>query len=513
LQIGTLSTQSSLSRLDDIYHPLNCLPPLKDEVIWYAIMIFHSASQSPAESALFDLCSLHVERIRALEVESEQLHNMFDQAPGFMAVLRSPSHVYEIVNRAYYQLIGHRDSIGKPVVEVLPELIEQGYLALLDKVYSSGKPFVGREMLVTFQHEPNTPTSDIYVDFLYQPLFDSEGQVTGIFVQGQNVTEQKITREALHASNERLKFALEGARDGIWDWSVLNNAVAYSKRWKEIIGYTEDELEDEYDTWVKLIHPIDRAATLEAIKCVLNEQSLFHVEYRLRCKDGSYKWVLSRGVVVERDKAGRPTRLAGTMSDISEKKASEELIWRHASFDTLTGLPNRRLFRDRLEQEMHKAHRTGNEIALLYIDLDHFKEVNDLLGHDAGDKLLAQVASRLRACVRDSDTVARLGGDEFTVILTDLHGHPHIESIAQKIIQKLAKPFRLQGEVAHISASVGITLCPADAADPEELMRNADQAMYAAKGGGEITSASLPSQCKKMRKSVFDSFATCVRPW
>jgi PAS domain-containing protein len=192
-------------------------------------MISHNATQSPPESALFDLCSLHVERIRALEVESQQLHNMFDQAPGFMAILRSSSHVYEIVNRAYYRLIGHRDSVGKSVAEVLPELVEQGYLALLDKVYSSGQPFVGREMLVTIQHEPNTPTIAIYVDFLYQPLFDSEGQVTGIFVQGQDVTEQKLTREALHASNERLKFALEGARDGIWDWSVINNAVAYSK--------------------------------------------------------------------------------------------------------------------------------------------------------------------------------------------------------------------------------------------------------------------------------------------
>lgn len=147
-------------------------------------------------------------------------------------------------------------------------------------------------------------------------------------------------------------------------------------------------------------------------------------------------------------------------------------------------MPNRRLFRDRLQQETHKAHRSGNQVALLFIDLDRFKEVNDLLGHDAGDQLLVEAASRLTACVRDADTVARLGGDEFTVILTDLRNHPHVEFLAQKIISKLAEPYRLKDEMAHISASVGITLYPADAADPEKLIRNADQAMYAAKGGG-----------------------------
>jgi diguanylate cyclase (GGDEF)-like protein len=193
---------------------------------------------------------------------------------------------------------------------------------------------------------------------------------------------------------------------------------------------------------------------------------------------------LARAVVVAQDEAGRPIRMTGTLSDISQKKESDELIWHHASFDSLTGLPNRRLFRDRLEQEVRKVHRSGAELALLFIDLDRFKEVNDLLGHDAGDLLLKQAAERLQACVRETDTIARLGGDEFTVILTQLNDRSHLESIAEKIIIALAKPFHLKQEVAHVSASIGITLHPNDAIEPEDLIRNADQAMYTAKAAG-----------------------------
>jgi diguanylate cyclase (GGDEF)-like protein len=239
-----------------------------------------------------------------------------------------------------------------------------------------------------------------------------------------------------------------------------------------------------FEEWVDYIHPDDRHATVDALQRTLQGGPPFHIEYRLRCEDGSYKWVLSRGVVVARDNSGRPIRLTGTTSDISEKKQAEETIWRYASFDSLTGLPNRRLFQDRLEQEVRKAYREKGDVALLFIDLDRFKEVNDSLGHNAGDQLLTQVARRLTTCVRDSDTVARLGGDEFTVILTDLHGHTHVEHIAQKIITKLTKPFHLKGELAHVSASIGITLYPNDAVDPEDLVRNADQAMYAAKHAG-----------------------------
>jgi diguanylate cyclase (GGDEF)-like protein/PAS domain S-box-containing protein len=420
---------------------------------------------------------------RKLAEERARLRRVFEQAPGFVAILHGPEFVYEIVNNAYYQLVGHRELIDKPVREALPELEGQGYFKLLDQVVASGKPFVGHEMRVQFQLTPGGPLTERHIDFVFQPLFAPDSTVSGVFIQGNDVTEQKRAKEALAISNERWKLAIEGARDGVWDWNLQTNEVTYSRRWKEILGYTEGEITNTLDEWKKRLHPDDRQAAIAELQACINGRP-YYSEHRLRCKDGSWKWTLARAVVVARDEAGRPIRMTGTMSDISEKKESDELIWRHASFDALTGLPNRRLFRDRLEQEIRKAHRSGSELALLFIDLDRFKEVNDLLGHDAGDLLLKQAGEHLHACVRESDTVARLGGDEFTVILTELTDQAHVETIAQKIIAALARPFHLKQEVAHVSASIGITLYPNDAIEPEDLIRNADQAMYTAKAAG-----------------------------
>ncbi|MDE1990521.1 MAG: EAL domain-containing protein, partial [Betaproteobacteria bacterium] len=177
-------------------------------------------------------------------------------------------------------------------------------------------------------------------------------------------------------------------------------------------------------------------------------------------------------------------RYVALFSDITEKKQSEELIWTQANFDSLTTLPNRNMFRDRLSQELKKAARTQLQAALLLIDLDKFKDVNDTLGHDVGDILLQETARRIQGCVRASDTVARLGGDEFAVIIPELDAGTGLDAISQKIIDRLAEPYRLGSEVAFVSASIGIALYPDDAADIDTLIKNADQAMYAAKNSG-----------------------------
>lgn len=182
--------------------------------------------------------------------------------------------------------------------------------------------------------------------------------------------------------------------------------------------------------------------------------------------------------------AGRCEAIAGSARDITERKASEERIRRSANHDFLTDLPNRSLFRERLQHEIKHAARTMLPLGLLFVDLDGFKEINDRLGHAAGDQLLQQVAMRLSACVRDTDTVARLGGDEFTVILTDVTDPTHIDTIATEIIAELRRPFTLAAGEATISASIGITLYPGDGTTPDELVRNADEAMYASKNAG-----------------------------
>jgi len=181
---------------------------------------------------------------------------------------------------------------------------------------------------------------------------------------------------------------------------------------------------------------------------------------------------------------GKVKAIAGTAHDVTERKASEEQIRRSANFDSLTGLPNRGLFRDRLEREVKHSARTGLPLALLFIDLDGFKEVNDRLGHDAGDQLLRETAQRISSCVRGTDTVARVGGDEFTVILTEVNKTAHVEILAQQILDELSKPFTILQKDVYISGSIGITFFPQDATTPEHLIRNADQAMYVAKKAG-----------------------------
>ena len=196
--------------------------------------------------------------------------------------------------------------------------------------------------------------------------------------------------------------------------------------------------------------------------------------------DVTYRYVL----VPVLNHAGQVDSITGTARNISELKASEEKIYRNAYFDSLTQLPNRVLFRDRLEQNIMHAERSGNKLALLFIDLDGFKEVNDRSGHAVGDQLLQECARRIRSCVRGSDTVARIGGDEFTVILTEIHDILHIEILAQAILDELTKPFAIGKTNYFISGSMGITLCPQDGRSSDDLLRNADQAMYVAKRAG-----------------------------
>lgn len=181
---------------------------------------------------------------------------------------------------------------------------------------------------------------------------------------------------------------------------------------------------------------------------------------------------------------GTTLGLVGIGRDVTQKKEADDLIWKQANFDTLTGLPNRRMLRERLEHEIRQADRARCSLGVLLIDLDHFKEINDTLGHKVGDDLLVEAARRISACTRESDTVARLGGDEFIVVLTRLNDARHAENVASKIIARLVEPFQLQDTVGYVSASLGITTYPQDAQDVEDLLKSADQAMYVAKRQG-----------------------------
>jgi len=292
--------------------------------------------------------------------------------------------------------------------------------------------------------------------------------------------------KTLRESEQRWSFALEGSGDGVWDWQVDTDEVFFSKRWKAMLGYAEHEFPNSYEAWYGIVHPQDIAETRARLRAHLNgDAEGYRIEYRIRRKDGEWLWVLTRGLVVERDKSGKPLRMVGTHTDISQRKQSEDLIWRQANFDALTGLPNRRMFFDRLSQEIARATRGRQMFAVLFIDLDGFKQVNDALGHRAGDELLVEVSQRLACCIRKSDTLARLGGDEFIVILSSLKQQSSAERIADKILKAMNRPFNLGGKQAEVSASIGISMFPLHGLDGDSLISRADTAMYDAKEIGK----------------------------
>ncbi len=314
-----------------------------------------------------------------------------------------------------------------------------------------------------------------------------------------DITERKQAENALAESEERWKFALEGANDGVWDWNYQTGKVLYSKRWKEMFGFTEAEIGSSKSEWLSRVHPEDLTEVIGIIEQHLSSETLPpSVEYRFRCKDGSWKWTLGRDMVVSRDSEGKPLRLVGTSSDISERKQMEEQVRQLAFYDPLTGLPNRRLLNDRLSQAMSASKRSALYGAVMILDLDNFKPLNDRHGHLVGDLLLIEAAARLNACLRETDTVARFGGDEFVVMLSDLNPDKAESTaqagiIAEKVRTRLSEPYLLaikrdgkpDATIEHrCSTSIGVALFVGNEASQGDVLKWADAAMYQAKDGG-----------------------------
>ncbi len=423
-----------------------------------------------------------------------------------------------------------------------------------------------------------------------------------------------ISTRQLRESEERWKFALEGAGEGVWDWNPKTDKAMFSGRWKEMIGYAEHEFPDNGAAWADHLHPDDKDRVLSAVRdCFAGNQSFYAVEFRMRCKDGSWKWISSRGKLVARDVDGNPLRIIGIHTDISDRKqaehqlkiaatafeaqegilitdansvilrvnrsftnitgytaeevigqnprilrsgrhdanfyaamwkdilssgrwtgeiwnrrkngevypeqlaitavkdsnnivtnyvativdftmnkASEEKIKRLAFYDHLTFLPNRQLLMDRLKHALPSSARSGKQGALLFIDLDNFKTLNDTLGHSIGDLLLQQVAQRLETCVREGDTVSRFGGDEFVILLENLSDNAvesaaQTETVGMKILATLNTPYRLAAHEYRSTSSIGATLFNGHQHAPESILVQADQAMYQAKNAGRNT--------------------------
>ena len=294
--------------------------------------------------------------------------------------------------------------------------------------------------------------------------------------------ERRRAEETIRKSELRFRTMFEEAPMGI---ALIDSRTGEFKdinsRYAEITGRSFEQIKRGH--WTDITHPEDISKEVSQMAEMASGSSGFKTSKRLVRPDGTVVWIDMSIAKIETEAKAAPLHLC-MIEDVTEKKKSEAMIWQQANFDTLTQLPNRRMFHDRLEHDIMKSRRDGQRIAILFIDLDHFKEVNDTLGHHQGDVLLVDAARRIRSCVRESDTVARLGGDEFTVILSELADVAAVDAIAQKILGVLQAPYALGEEQAFVSASIGITLYPDDARDIDDLLKHADQAMYAAKGAG-----------------------------
>ena len=301
----------------------------------------------------------------------------------------------------------------------------------------------------------------------------------------EDITVSHLAQIALTQSEERWKLALESTGDGVWDWYVQTGVEFFSRRCKEIYGFSDDEIANRSDALDGRTHPDDIAQMQRDREAHFSRKTETYAnEHRILCKDGSWKWVLTRGMVINRDAQGLPLRMIGTHTDISDRKNAEAQVWKQAHYDALTNLPNRRMLRQRLDAAIQRSLELNQSLAILFIDLDHFKEVNDALGHDSGDLLLVHAAQRILDCVGPEDTVARMGGDEFTVVLCDADDTCRVEGVLQHILTSLASAFQLGTEQVFVSASIGVAQYPRNATLVEELFKHADQALYVAKGAG-----------------------------
>jgi diguanylate cyclase (GGDEF)-like protein/PAS domain S-box-containing protein len=289
--------------------------------------------------------------------------------------------------------------------------------------------------------------------------------------------------EEIRASEERYALAAGAANDGLWDWDVAAGTVFYSSRWKAMLGYSDNEVGSTPAEWFSRVHPDDRVTLEELVAARLRGEAVtLECEHRVRAKDGSYHWALCRAVAVP-GLGRRATRIVGSLTDVTERKELEDRLRQAALYDPLTGLPNRSLFLDRMAQAIGRAKRLpGYEFSVLFLDLDDFKVVNDSLGHVAGDLLLVKVAERVTGYLRENDTAVRFGGDEFAVLLDNIADVGTVRDIVQRLQERLSAPYDIEGHDVVVRATVGIATSTIGYESPEDMIRDADTAMYRAKG-------------------------------
>lgn len=302
----------------------------------------------------------------------------------------------------------------------------------------------------------------------------------------KDISEQIHIQDTLKKSQEQISMAMQVANDGIWDWNMKANTVEFDERYYTMAGYENKAFDYSFDEWQKRVHKDDIANAFEKFEAYLDKKTdKYEVDFRFLRAEGYYMWIRAKGKIVAYDEDGKPERFVGTHSDINKEKEDEDKIKFQAHYDTLTRLPNRFLTLDRLKIKCIKSAHNATMVALLFIDLDDFKKINDTLGHEFGDEILVETAQRLINSVRRSDTVGRLGGDEFVIILDDIKHNEVILNIVQNVLSSFITPFEIDNRKFSLGASIGIACYPQDGQTPSTLLKHADTAMYSAKDNGK----------------------------
>lgn len=428
----------------------------------YALHSFAAAEERERRYRALYVTATETEK--KLTKSEQRLRLIADNLPIVIAYI-GRDEIYTFKNRRFAEIYGDGDELQQ---------------VLSPATYAETRPYLERAFAgetVYFERHIDRSEQDCCDAITYVPDRDDNGNVIGLFVMAEDISERKKHEE----SNKLATLMYENASEGMMVTDADGRILSVNAAFSHISGYPANEVIGHLA--YELTSGQQDIKFFSRMRQTITHTGYWEGEIWHQHKNGDHYLVSLRFNTVFDDN-GNALRHVALFSDITKKRATEEAIWKQANFDALTGLPNRSMFNDRLRLEMKKSARDLTPMALIFIDLDGFKAVNDTLGHDFGDILLKQVADRLLQCVRNTDTVARLGGDEFTVILSELKDSGDVIRIVQDILHSLARPFLLKHEVAKISGSIGIALYPNDANDAETLIKCTDQAMYQAKQQG-----------------------------
>ena len=409
-----------------------------------------------------------------------QLRSALDAIPD-PAWLKSLDGRYLICNTPFQRCMGlvEADIVNRTDYELVDKQLADFFRESDEKVLTAGEARAHEEWL-TFA---TTGYRGLF-ETIKAPMRDPDGEVIGILGIARDITTHYRAERTAKLSKARLSVALQATQIAIWDWDIKRDRWYASRVYYTGLGYPPQRNRGDRDVWMERVHPEDRAYVHGIVqKAMQGDPAPYEYEARLRHANGTYRWMQVRGVVVDRNSKGLATRMLGVRQDITEKKSADERIRRLAHYDTLTQLPNRTWLNEFMPGTFSQALIDGATLAVLVVDLDNFKNINDTFGHGIGDELLMEVAKRILTLARDQDVVARTGGDTFVMVLTGGQASQSIPT-AQRLIELLSAPFRTGQLELMITSSIGVALSPAHGVDFETLFKCADHAMHRAKQQG-----------------------------